>query len=184
MRRARLLAILCLTAVSTTTLAVAATTPWSAAEDAAIGKTCTAPVFRQFDFWLGRWTVTNPKGVVVGHSRITRISQGCAMHERWLGRRSTGNSINYYDHHTRQWHQDWVGGGGQVLHLHGNLEGTSMVLKGNRRDKQGHVLDRITWTPLSNHRVRQHWQISRDAGKTWKTLFLGTYSPDPAPPGH
>ncbi len=179
MHHVRPFAILCLLA-SFTAFAAAPPKPLPTSVDAAIGKTCTASLFRQFDFWLGRWIVTNPAGTVVGHSHITRISQGCAVHERWLGRRSTGNSLNYYDHATRQWHQDWVGSGGQVLHLHGGLEGSSMVLKGTRRDKRGEVLDRIAWTPLDKHRVRQHWQVSRDGGKTWKTLFMGTYTPEKA----
>jgi len=176
MRAPSLIAILCLAASAPVLAAKPPPAPLSPAVDGAIGTVCTAPVFRQFDFWLGRWTVTDPKGSVVGHSRITRISRGCALHERWLGRRSTGHSLNYYDARTRQWHQDWVGGGGQVLHLRGALEDGSMVLKGIRRDQRGRVLDRITWTPLSRHRVRQHWETSRDGGVTWKTLFLGTYT--------
>lgn len=180
MRLHRLLAIVCLLAPFIS-FAAPPPGPLAPTADVAIGKTCTAAVFRQFDFWLGRWTVTNPAGTVVGHSRITRLSQGCAIHEQWLGRKSTGNSLNYYDHGDRHWHQDWVGGGGQVLHLHGGLQGRSMVLSGTRRDKRGEVLDRITWTPLARHRVRQHWETSRDGGTTWKTLFDGTYTPRPAP---
>lgn len=175
MRHAMLsLLLLCLVPAS---LVARDTTATSAAP---IGKACAAPVFRQFDFWLGRWTVTNPAGAVVGHSRITRISRGCAIHEHWLGRASTGHSLNYYDAATRAWHQDWVGSGGQVLHLHGGREGTSMVLGDTRTGKQGTMLDRITWTPLDQHRVRQHWEISRDGGTTWTTVFDGTYTPDPA----
>jgi hypothetical protein len=179
MRAPSLITIVCLAAAASSLAANAPTAPLPATADAAIGKICSAPVFRQFDFWLGRWTVTNAQGAVVGHSRITRISQGCAIHERWLGRRSTGNSLNYYDHATHQWHQDWVGGGGQVLHLHGGRRSESMVLGGTRRDKRGKVLDRITWTPMDGHRVRQHWQVSRDDGRTWHTLFLGIYTPQP-----
>lgn len=162
--------------------AMAADTPpasLTAAADASVGRVCRAPIFRQFDFWLGRWTVTNPGGVVVGHSRIALASGGCAIHELWLGRRSTGNSLSYYDHASGRWHQDWVGSGGQVLHLKGALKGTAMVLEGRRRDRKGDVLDRITWTPLPGHRVRQHWQTSRDGGVHWSTLFLGTYAPEP-----
>lgn len=143
-----------------------------------IGAACKAPAFRQFDFWLGRWSVTNPAGKVVGHSHITRLSQGCAVHEHWFGQSGIeGNSLNYYDATSGQWHQDWVGGGGQILHLHGGLQGKAMVLSGSRTDPRGALIDRITWTPLSKHRVSQHWEISRDAGKTWKTVFLGLYTP-------
>jgi hypothetical protein len=44
---------------------------------------CVAAEFRQFDFWLGRWKVTNPDGKQVGTSEITRVSEGCAIREQW-----------------------------------------------------------------------------------------------------
>lgn len=184
MRAAVLFTALCLGTIGFACAGDMPPAPLPASADGTIGKACTAPVFRQFDFWLGRWTVTNPAGVVVGHSRITRISRGCAIHEQWLGRATTGNSLNYYDHGSRQWHQDWVGGGGQVLHLHGGRKGASMVLEGTRHDARGKVIDRISWTPLAAHRVRQHWQISRDGGVTWQTIFMGTYASQGSPDTH
>jgi hypothetical protein len=76
---------------------------------------CVAPEFRQFDFWIGRWKVTNPNGVQVGTSEITRQSEGCAIREQWLSTKGTGGmSINYFDESDRQWHQDWVGDGGKT----------------------------------------------------------------------
>ena len=33
---------------------------------------CDAPEFRQFDFWLGEWTVTKPDGQLAGTNRISR----------------------------------------------------------------------------------------------------------------
>src|SRR3954470_19569839 len=68
---------------------------------------CAAPEFRQFDFWLGRWKVTNPKGVQVGTSEISRVSEGCAVREQWTSARGQGGiSLNYYDSSGHEWHQD------------------------------------------------------------------------------
>src|SRR4051794_35724408 len=41
---------------------------------------CTAPEFRQFDFWVGRWDVY-PTGTdrLVAHSLIENLSAGCAI---------------------------------------------------------------------------------------------------------
>jgi hypothetical protein len=67
---------------------------------------CVSPEFRQFDFWLGHWKVTNSKGVQVGTSEITRVSEGCAVREQWQSAQDQGGtSINYYDAADKQWHQ-------------------------------------------------------------------------------
>ncbi len=82
-----------------------------------------------------------------------------------------------YDPETERWSQTWVGGGGQILHLYGGLEGDNMVLSGERRTDEGTVVDRITWIPIDDGRVRQVWDISSDGGATWETVFNGLYVP-------
>ena len=37
------------------------------------------------------------------------------------------------------------------------------------------VVQRISWTPEPDGRVRQMWQQSRDGGKTWTVAFDGWY---------
>ena len=137
---------------------------------------CTSREFRQFDFWLGKWKVKNPDGNQVGTSEVTRVSEGCAIHENWKsGRGTTGMSINYYDPSDRQWHQHWVGGDGTILHLHGELVDKAMVLTGDTEASNGAKVDRITWTPLRDGKVKQEWSTSTDDSKTWQTSFTGLY---------
>jgi hypothetical protein len=139
---------------------------------------CQEPEFRQFDFWIGKWTVRNPNGNEVGSSEISRASEGCAIREQWRARSSkTGMSLNYYDPEERQWHQDWVGGDGTVLHLRGGMQGGAMVMSGDTKSPQGAVTNRITWTPLPDRKVKQEWATSADGGKTWQIAFVGTYEP-------
>lgn len=140
---------------------------------------CTAPEFRQFDFWIGKWKVTNPQnGQQSGTSEITRVSEGCAIREQWTARNGiTGMSINYFDPADREWHQDWVGGDGTILHLHGKLTGGAMVLAGEIKTAKGSALNRITWSQLDGGKVKQEWAISTDQGKTWQTSFVGIYQP-------
>lgn len=138
---------------------------------------CIAPEFRQFDFWLGKWNVTNPQtSQQFGTSEITRESDGCAVRENWTsGNSSHGMSINYYDPSEHQWHQDWVGSDGTILHLHGKLAGNAMVLSGDGKTAKGSVINRITWTPLDGGKVKQEWSTSSDSGKTWQISFVGIY---------
>jgi hypothetical protein len=37
-------------------------------------------------------------------------------------------------------------------------------------------VQRITWTPLPDGRVRQHWESTTDGGRTWSTVFDGYYT--------
>jgi hypothetical protein len=137
---------------------------------------CTAQEFRQFDFWLGQWKVTDPQGKQVGVSEISRASEGCAIREQWKSASGVnGMSINYYDKADQKWHQDWVGGDGLILHLHGGLSGSAMVLSGQIKNAKGILLNRISWTPLPEGKVKQEWATSPDDGHTWQIIFTGIY---------
>jgi hypothetical protein len=169
---ARMKTVLFLVMSSASAFVVAAPTPTPAPAPPA----CVAPEFRQFDFWIGHWKVSNPQGVQVGTSEITRVSEGCAVREQWQSARGQGGtSINYYDAADKQWHQDWVGGDGTILHIHGGLKDGMMVLSGEAASPKGPYLNRITYTPLPEGKVKQEWSISTDGGKTWQISFLGTY---------
>ena len=137
---------------------------------------CVAPEFRQFDFWLGQWKVIDPKGQPIGTSEISRVSEGCALREEWTSALGKGGmSINYYDADDQQWHQDWVGGDGTILHLRGGLKAGAMVLSGESKGAKGTVINRITWTPLPGGKVQQQWETSTNTGASWKTAFVGIY---------
>lgn len=136
---------------------------------------CQAPEYRQFDFWLGDWDVTspaNPGGS--SRNRITRINGGCTLREEYTTPFGyEGTSLNFYDATRRVWHQTWIDNQGGALYLEGGLEGRSMVLA-TTTDPQN--VQRITWTPLDDGRVRQHWESTTDGGKTWSTVFDGYYA--------
>lgn len=139
---------------------------------------CETQEFRQFDFWLGKWTVRNPAGKEVGQSEISRAAEGCAIREHWKsGSGTEGVSINYYDASERRWHQDWVGGDGTILHLRGGKEGEAMTMSSDTPSGQGAVINRITWTPLPDKKVKQEWATSADGGQSWQTAFVGLYEP-------
>lgn len=150
--------------------------PARVASQPASSPPCAAAEYRQFDFWLGEWTVEQ-RGRQAGTSAITRILDGCVIHEAWSSAgRSRGQSFNRYDRASREWIQTWVDNDGQSLSLRGGLRGVSMVLEGSRPGPSGGtVVDRITWTPLDGGGVRQHWEASTDGRVTWTDQFDGFY---------
>lgn len=136
---------------------------------------CDAPERRQFDFWIGEWTVTVPSGKVAGVNRITREYDGCVVHERYVTDRGyAGESLNSWDPDRKVWHQTWVDNSGAVLLLDGRLVGSAMVLEGSGVDEGRAVRHRITWTPNADGSVRQHWETAGADG-AWKTAFDGLY---------
>ncbi len=143
---------------------------------------CSAPEYRQFNFWLGDWEVTEA-GKAAGTNRISQILGGCALREEWKGAGGmTGTSLNMWDSGGRRWHQTWVDDKGNVLLLTGGRRGAKMVLEGDSPDgKGGTVKNRISWSPLPVGHVRQLWETSKDGGKNWETAFDGDYGPSRPP---
>ena len=72
-------------------------------------KPCSAAAYRQFDFWLGQWDITEA-GAPAGTNVVEPLLGGCAIRENYLDPDggSVGTSLNSYDADTRQWRQTWV----------------------------------------------------------------------------
>lgn len=138
---------------------------------------CDAPEFRHFDFWLGEWEVKGPNGGVLGANTISPISGNCGLHENWRGGGGgSGQSVNTFHRTDGKWHQVWVGSGGGILHITGGLIDGKMVLTGETIGRNAaRTLQRVTWSPLPDGRVRQFWESSTDGGKTWTVAFDGYY---------
>jgi hypothetical protein len=115
---------------------------------------------------------------VAGRSSITSILGGCVIKEVYsvVGGPYKGESYNTYDVRTKQWHQSWVDNGGLLALFDGGLKSGAMILEGLGADTSGTFRSRMTFTPLPDGRVRQHWERSNDQGATWATMFDGYYN--------
>ena len=160
-------------------LPLAAAAEESEPTPAPAGGPCAAAEYRQFDFWVGDWQVTQ-NGEPAGTNSIHPVHGGCALRENWQGTGEggiSGSSFNIYDQARGTWHQTWVDSSGSLLLLDGSLVDGSMVLTGQRptRDGSGQATHRSTWTPNADGSVRQLWEASKDAGSTWSVVFDGLY---------
>lgn len=140
---------------------------------------CTTSEYRQFDYWVGDWEVTDSAGAVpYGTNNVTLEEASCVVHEHWAGARGgTGQSFNYFDPRRRVWQQDWVASSaGSSLHLVGHLEGNTMTLEADVPAPSGPAVHhRVEWIPQPDGRVRQYWRTTTDGGKTWAVSFDGYY---------
>jgi hypothetical protein len=142
---------------------------------------CTSAESRQFDFWTGRWSVTED-GKSAGTNDIQLILGGCALLENWTGAQGgSGKSLNYYDRADKQWHQTWVDAAGGSLNLAGKFENGAMRLEGARpaTSKQPAMRHRITWTALPGGKVRQLWESAPADKEEWTKQFDGLYERAP-----
>src|SRR4029453_5181072 len=141
---------------------------------------CTAPEYRQFDFWLGDWDTyeVNSPDKIVARNRLTRILDGCALLELYEQRDGlNGQSFTIYDAARKVWHQSWVTNRGQLLIIEGGLQGDRMVLTGIDRGADGKSrLIRGIWTRVTGG-VRETAETSSDDGKTWKLFFDIVFRP-------
>lgn len=138
---------------------------------------CDAPEYRQFDFWVGDWTVVVAGKGTVGTNLVTLEEKGCLIHEHWHDAKGgTGQSFNFFDRTDRHWHQVWVSSTGNVLRLTGDYHDGQLAMTGERTGAGGvRIQDRLTFFNNADGTVRQLWEMSRDGGQTWQTAFDGLY---------
>lgn len=149
------------------------------AQDKAKTPPCSEAEYAHFDFWVGEWRVTDPKGVFQGTNRIEKILGGCVLEENWTGAKGmTGHSYNAYAKRRGVWHQTWVDSNGTLLLLEGGLVDGRMVLRGETPGSEGKgaVSHEISWELLEDGRVRQIWRMSHDGGSSWSDAFVGLYT--------
>jgi hypothetical protein len=133
---------------------------------------CSAPEYRQFDFWAGDWDVydsgdSKPSMQI----RVDKILGGCALRESYEDVNGMiGESLNVYDAARKTWQQTWATNRGQVLLLEGRLDGGKMVFRATEQTASGPVLWRAVWIPQGSE-VRETAETSSDGGKTWKPKF-------------
>lgn len=136
---------------------------------------CSKPEFRQFDFWVGEWEAFATNGNKAGDSKISIIIDSCVILEEWTGIPNqgftyTGKSFNSYNAATKQWQQTWTDNTGNTTEfLRGEGSNGKVIYYADKvTDAKGKLfMRRLTFTKLSNDKIRQFGEKSDDDGKTW-----------------
>jgi hypothetical protein len=154
--------------------------PFAAAKGlAATLRPCKTPEYRQFDFWLGQWEITEA-GAPAGTNVVEPLLGGCAIRENYLDPAggSVGTSLNSYDADTKQWRQTWVADYGTDYRMAGNLDASgTMVLVGERINAaNGRLLiDTWKWTPVNGSTMVQTGRITVPATGRDEQFWNGEY---------
>jgi hypothetical protein len=139
-------------------------------------KPCSKPAFRQFDFWIGEWEAFGKKGNKAGDSKISVILDSCVILEEWTSAAAqqglvySGKSFNSYNAATKQWQQTWIDNTGNTTEfLRGEGSDGKIIYYADKvTGPDGKVfMRRLTFTKLSDDKVRQFGEMSTDNGTTW-----------------
>jgi tetratricopeptide (TPR) repeat protein len=142
---------------------------------------CEDPEFKQFDFWLGDWTVASAgNGAAAGLSHISKEMAGCVVWENWTSAGSPyfGKSYNTWNPNLKRWEQYWVDTSAGVMFFHGELKNNIMDYWTDDVPQPGGgtLLRHLQFFNLGPDKVRQFSQGSSDGGKTWHTEYDLIYS--------
>lgn len=153
-------------------LLIAVAPPLQAAKHSA----CSAPAYRQFDFFAGDWDTydlrSSDPARVIARNRVNVILDGCVILEDYRQNDGHhGESFSLYDASTGKWHQTWVTNRGELLQLDGGVVKGRMILTGVQRTANGKPsLLRGVWDRQGDG-VRETATRSLDGGKTWQPVF-------------
>lgn len=139
------------------------------------------PEASQLDFWVGRWEVRTPDGMLIGYDTVTKDDGGCAVVERWdriSG--SGGTSLSFFVPSLGEWRHVFAGSGGALVELTGGLrDGGEMHMEGTLEyvRPEAVVALRATWTPMADGSVRQRMERLDTESQDWIAWFDGVFRP-------
>lgn len=133
---------------------------------------------RQFDFLLGKWSVTSPGGTGGGTSTVQLDLDNCFVIENWEGGEGhRGRNVFAYSYDDKTWHGMFADNEGRVHVFEGKVASGTANFHGTNRGPEGKtVLDRIRIARISPDKSEETWEKSSDSGKNWMVVYRGEYS--------
>jgi len=138
---------------------------------------CCTESHQAFDFWLGKWTVYDAQGKIIGTNTITKEYANCVLKEEWKSTsKSRGTSYNYFNLSDKTWNQVWVDNSGFNLTLKGNYIDKKMVLTSPlTKSEKGDYYNQIIWFKNKDGSVTQTWNVLDIHYKIIREAFKGIY---------
>jgi hypothetical protein len=144
---------------------------------------CSAPEFRQMDFWVGVWDARWEAGAGTpagrGVNTITREYGSCVIQEQFDGGPSTGgligHSVSTYHAPAHVWRQTWVDNQGGYFALAGGPVGDDFILTSYRMNTSTPA-QRMVFADIRENSFTWRWQSTPDAGATWTDSWVIHYT--------
>ncbi|MEM9529915.1 MAG: tetratricopeptide repeat protein [Pseudomonadota bacterium] len=143
------------------------------------------PKHHDFDFWIGRWRVTQG-GQLAGHNDISAMLGHCVIYEQWTSiTGGEGKSFNYYDPGYDRWRQIWISDSGTIIEFVGEARDGGIFYTAETVNPADASVThhRFQFTQNDDGSVRQYWETSNDDKATWTPIWDGRYEreDEPAP---
>lgn len=140
---------------------------------------CEDPAMRQFDFWVGTWSLTWGENGT-GTNTVRRILGGCVIEESFEGQMPDGlyrgRSLSVYDPDADRWRQTWVDDRGGYLDFVGAYKDSTMILRRTTTNENGATVhQRMVWYNIEENSLDWNWEKSDDGGETWTTRWAIHY---------
>ncbi len=146
---------------------------------ASVSAACGLDPQRQFDFLLGRWSLSPSDSLSeLAKVNVRRVADGCALIEEAAPAQGTSaTSLIVYDPGATLWRMVRISGDGELQTLEGGEQDGRMVLEGETSAPGKSGLVRLTWT-REGETVRETEDASTD-GKIWNPVFSHDLHPMP-----
>lgn len=145
-------------------------------------KPCSAPEYRQLDFWAGEWDLEydRPDGSVGSATNtITNDEYGpCVVVEKFaMPNGYKGTSYSIYDREKKQWRQMWVDNqGGTFTLVGGPVSDQAQRFELRTLEPTGpeQLLRRMIWQDVTGNSLVWRWQSHQPDG-SWKDDWVLRY---------
>jgi len=146
--------------------------------------------YQRLSFWIGDWEVVDSAGAHYATQKVRAALDDCAITAEWTGRvGDRGLNVSAFDRQTGEWRQ---------MYASNQVPGPSGVSL--RRSDPAYTgpgvrfiplvepppdkltRSRVTIMPMSEHRVMQLFEDSKDGGKTWYVIFKAEHRARTAEP--
>jgi len=141
-------------------------------------KPCAGGEHRQFDYWLGNWSVSYG-GPPAGTSKVELALDQCMIVESWDGARNhSGKTIFAYSPDDHSWYGMFADNEGRAhIFNQGKVSAETAEFQGTSHGPNGEtVLNRVKIVRASADKVEQTWEKSADNGATWNMVYRGEYT--------
>ena len=140
-----------------------------------IAPACATVHHREFDYFIGNYTVFDKAGKQIATDEVSSEMSGCALLERWHGRHGEGVGYSGYDGTRNEWVQTFFQDDGTVLVFHGNMTGAGLLISGTDYPKPGITeRNKVLFRRLPTG-FEEYWTVSTDNGKSWHVIFDGFF---------